>query len=78
MAHRSPGHIRVEMVNDEPLDPVYLATVDCVEEAVVNAMLAAEDMGGTVHDRFRISAIPHDKLTALLQAVPPSAKSGST
>lgn len=69
MAHRAPGHLRMEMVNDEPLDPIYLATVDCVEEAVVNAMLAADDMGGTIYDRFRISAISHDQLTALVQAI---------
>ncbi|WP_280954420.1 P1 family peptidase [Pseudaminobacter soli (ex Li et al. 2025)] len=29
------------------LDPVYMTVVDSVKEAVVNAMLAAEDMGGT-------------------------------
>ncbi|MBX9458113.1 MAG: P1 family peptidase [Rhizobium sp.] len=62
MAHRASGHLAIEMVNDEPLDPVYLATVDCVEEAVVNAMLAAEDMGGTAHDRFLIQAISHARL----------------
>jgi L-aminopeptidase/D-esterase-like protein len=67
MPHRVSGHIAVEMVADEPLDPIYLATVDCVEEAVVNAMLAAEDMGGTVHDRFHIQSIRHEELTALLR-----------
>lgn len=67
MAHKAPARLAVEMVNDEPLDPVYLATVDCIEEAVVNAMLAAEDMGGTPHDRFTIRAISHDRLTGLLR-----------
>ena len=67
MAHRMDSHLTVEMVADEPLDPVYLATVDCVEEAVVNAMLAAEDMGGSDHDRFRIDAIRHDELVALMK-----------
>jgi L-aminopeptidase/D-esterase-like protein len=66
MAHRASGHLQIEMVNDEPLDPIYLAAVDCVEEAVVNAMLAADDMGGTAFDRFAISAIPHDRLVELL------------
>lgn len=67
MAHRMGGHLAVEMVNDERLDPVYMATVDCVEEAVVNAMLAAEDMGGTPYDRFTINAISHDRLVRFLQ-----------
>lgn len=31
-------------LNDERLDPVYMAVVEAVEEAVLNAMLAAEDV----------------------------------
>ena len=34
----------LETINDECFDPVYLAAVEAIEEAVVNAMLAAEDM----------------------------------
>ena len=30
-------------LNDERLDPVYLAAVEAVDEAILNAMLAAED-----------------------------------
>ena len=33
-----------EMISDELLDPIYMAAVDAIEEAVINAMLAAEDM----------------------------------
>lgn len=67
MAHRAPAHLSLEIVNDEKLDPVYLAAVDSVEEAVVNALLAAEDSGGTPHDRFRIDAIRHDQLIMVMQ-----------
>lgn len=35
---------RMECVPDEWFDPIYLATVRAVDEAIVNAMLAAEDM----------------------------------
>lgn len=34
----------LETINDELFDPIYLAAVETVEEAVVNALLAAEDM----------------------------------
>ncbi|HLR12579.1 MAG TPA: P1 family peptidase [Burkholderiaceae bacterium] len=34
---------QMECLNDEILDPVYLAAVEAVEEAVLNAMLMAED-----------------------------------
>lgn len=62
MPHRLAPRLTVEMTNDEVLDPVYLAVVDGVEEAVINAMLAAEDMGGTAHDRVLIKAIDHAEL----------------
>ena len=32
------------MIGDEAFDPIYIAAVDTIEEAVINAMLAAEDM----------------------------------
>ncbi|OOG71295.1 aminopeptidase [Sinorhizobium sp. A49] len=67
MAHRAPPRLKLEIVNDEMLDPVYLATVDSVEEAVVNAMLAAEDSGGTAHDRFKIEAIKHGRLLEVMR-----------
>jgi D-aminopeptidase len=31
-------------INGEVLDPFYLAAVECVEEAVVNAIVAGEDV----------------------------------
>ena len=34
----------LETINDELLDTVYLAATEAIEEAIVNAMLAAEDM----------------------------------
>lgn len=67
MAHRAPAKLSLEIVNDEKLDPVYAATVDSVEEAVVNAMLAAEGAGGTAFDRFRIQAMPHDQLVTVMR-----------
>jgi D-aminopeptidase len=66
MQHRSEPFLQMEVVNDEPLDPFYLAAVDSVEEAVVNAMLAAEDLGGTSYDRLLVQAIDHDKLREVL------------
>ncbi len=35
---------RLDMINDELLDPIYMAATESIEEAVVNAMLAADDM----------------------------------
>ncbi len=67
MPHRAPARLTLEVVNDELFDPVYLAVAESVEEAVLNAMLAAEDSGGTVHDRYRIRALPADRLLAIMR-----------
>lgn len=67
MAHKAPAMLNIDMINDEHLDSIYLAGVESVEEAVVNAMLAAEDSGGTPHDRFRIDAIRHDQLMTIMR-----------
>ena len=66
MPHAAPGHRSIELVNDELFDPIYEAVVQVVEEAVLNAMLAAETTGGTGHDRCRIEALPADELVELL------------
>jgi D-aminopeptidase len=36
------GHF--DLVNGEYLDPLYLGAVEATEEAIINAMVAAEDM----------------------------------
>jgi D-aminopeptidase len=53
------------MLQDERIDPVYEATVQATEEAIINAMLAARTMTGA--DNLRVSALPHDRLQSVLQ-----------
>ncbi|MBI1740030.1 MAG: P1 family peptidase [Acidobacteriales bacterium] len=55
----------LKMVPNDQLDPLFLATVQATEEAVINAMVAAETMTG-VNDRTVI-ALPHDKLREVLK-----------
>ena len=40
----SGARLKMDLINDESFDPIYLAATEAIEEAVVNAMLAAEDM----------------------------------
>lgn len=56
---------QVRMLQDQRIDPVYEATVQATEEAIINAMLAAKTMIGA--DDLRVSALPHDRLRAILQ-----------
>ncbi len=57
----------LEMVDNDQFDPIYMAVVDAVEEAVINAMLAAETMPGTIDGRLGIEAIPHDRLVKIMR-----------
>lgn len=47
------------------LDPVFRATVESTEEAIVNALVAARDMEGINGNRFY--ALPHDRLKEVLK-----------
>jgi L-aminopeptidase/D-esterase-like protein len=47
------------------LDPLFTATVEATEEAILNAMVAAETMTGAYYQR--VHAIPHDQLQAVLR-----------
>lgn len=55
----------LKMLPNERLNPIFLATVQATEEAVVNAMVAAETMTG-INDRTVI-ALPHDRLREILK-----------
>jgi L-aminopeptidase/D-esterase-like protein len=53
------------MLPNDSLDPIFLATVQATEEAVVNAMVAAETMKGI--DDHEVIALPHDRLRQVLK-----------
>lgn len=52
------------MINDR-MDPIFEATVQATEEAVVNAMVAADDMTG--YKGRHVIALPHDQLREVLK-----------
>ena len=57
--------VDVKMLPNDSLDPVFRATVEATEEAVVNAMVAADDMTGV--DDHRVIGLPHAALRAVLK-----------
>ncbi len=60
-----PGKIAsVSMLPNEGMDPLFAATVEGVEEAIANAMVAAETMTGNGHT---VMALPHDRLREVLK-----------
>jgi L-aminopeptidase/D-esterase-like protein len=59
------GMHQISMLPNDSLDPIFLATVQATEEAVVNAMVAAETMTGI--NNHTVIALPHDRLRQVLQ-----------
>jgi L-aminopeptidase/D-esterase-like protein len=55
----------VKMLPNGSLDPVFAAVVQATEEAIVNAMIAADSMTGI--DNHHVTALDHEKLRAVLK-----------
>jgi D-aminopeptidase len=73
VAHHGSGEIFVafstssgEEVEGRALDPLFAATVDATEEAVLNAIWAAPDVEG--RDGRVVRGLPHDDVLELLRA----------
>ena len=64
-AGKATGTAQLTMLPNERINPLFRATVDATEEAIVNAMIAAETMKGI--DGNTVHAIPHDRLRGILE-----------
>jgi len=53
------------LLPNDSLDPLFLVTVQATEEAVVNAMIAAETMTGI--DDHTVIVLPHERLREVLK-----------
>jgi D-aminopeptidase len=57
----TPGPVAtVSTLDNERMNPLFEATVQATQEAILNAMLAADTMTGV--DGIRVFALPHDRL----------------
>jgi len=57
--------VDLKMLPNEMIEPVFAATVQATEEAIINAMVAAETMTGI--ENHKVSALPHEQLRAVLK-----------
>ena len=73
VAHHGSGEIFLafstarggDRLADDELDPLFAATVDATEEAVVNALWSAERVVG--REGRVVDALPHEEVVALLE-----------
>ena len=64
-AHGKMKVSELRMLSNDRVSPLFLATVQATEEAIVNALVAAETMTGI--DGNTVYAIPHDRLVDALR-----------
>jgi L-aminopeptidase/D-esterase-like protein len=63
-AAKTTGVQDLKMLANDRMDPIFAATIESVEEAIVNAMVGAETMTG--YQNHRVVALPHDALREVL------------
>ena len=61
----SDGAVNVEMLPNGLISPLFEATVQAVEEAIVNTLVAAETMEGINNNK--VWALPHDRLIQIMK-----------
>jgi L-aminopeptidase/D-esterase-like protein len=59
------GVAQVQMLRNGAIDPIFGATIQATEEAIINALVAAETMTG--RDGHRVAALPHNRLREVLK-----------
>src|SRR3990170_4944207 len=64
-ADRGAGPVELTALTNAQITPMFVATVQATEEAIINALVAAETMTGA--DDYRVYAVPHDRLRAALR-----------
>jgi L-aminopeptidase/D-esterase-like protein len=64
-AASATGTPALTMLPNNRIDPLFQATIDATEEAVVNAMLAAQTMTGA--DGIRVFGLPGDRVVEVLK-----------
>jgi L-aminopeptidase/D-esterase-like protein len=64
-AAKPSGLARLTMLPNDQMNPIFEATVQATEEAIINALVAAETMTGI--DDHKVIALPHDRLRLVLK-----------
>jgi L-aminopeptidase/D-esterase-like protein len=59
------GIVKLDMLPNDLMNPLFAATIQATEEAIINAMIAAETMVGI--DNHKVTAIPHKLLKQALK-----------
>jgi D-aminopeptidase len=64
-ADSSPPTRTIETMPNDVMDPLFTATVEATEEAIINALVDNHDMTG--RDGHKVPALPHDRLREIFR-----------
>jgi D-aminopeptidase len=64
-AAQSSGLAQLAMLPNDRMNPLFEATIQAVEESIINALVAAETMMG--RDDHKVIALPHDGMREILR-----------
>ena len=64
-ADSSPPTRTIETMPNDLMDPLFAATVEATEEAIINALVDNHDMTG--RDDHKVAALPHDRLREIFK-----------
>jgi len=64
-AAKTEGTVAITMLPNDRMNPLFAATVEATEEAIVNSMIAADTMTGV--NGYTVKALPQDELVRILR-----------
>jgi D-aminopeptidase len=64
-ANQVNSDVSLDTLSNEDMNPLFIATIQAVEEAITNALIAGRDMTG--HRGNTVSAIDHEQLKSILR-----------
>ena len=64
-AEEEKGHVNLSMLPNERMNPLFETTIQATEEAIVNAMVAAQIRVGA--DNHKVVGLPHDHRRVVLK-----------
>jgi D-aminopeptidase len=67
MVAEQPVNYALNYINDHYFDDIYGATVQAIEEAIINAMITAESMTTIKPAGYTVEAIDHERLRAIMK-----------
>jgi D-aminopeptidase len=65
IAYQNKGQTEASVLSNESMTPLFMATIEAVEESIINSLFAAESMTG--RDQNTVNALPVDQVVEIIK-----------